>query len=156
MGALTTWIFSRHGFFSVVASRGGDGHPGDPIDPDRVMVRARARDHLYALQNRFPDSLGQAAIHESASADYAFRLFVPKSVWADILSDLVGDIDYDNFKAEVAGRPNSAVVDRLSASARPMYEEALHDVWAVMLRLQRRSATGSPGPFSHRAGRELP
>ena len=34
------WIFTKHGFFSAVCARQGDGKHGQPVDPDRIMVRA--------------------------------------------------------------------------------------------------------------------
>lgn len=43
------WIFTRHGFFSVVCARKEQGGPGEAIDPDLLMVRARTRHHLKAL-----------------------------------------------------------------------------------------------------------
>src|SRR5436305_641101 len=33
------WIFTKHGFFSAVCAREGDGSHGRPVDPDRIMVR---------------------------------------------------------------------------------------------------------------------
>jgi len=35
------WIFTRHGFFSAVCARQGDGKHGQPVDPDRIMVIQR-------------------------------------------------------------------------------------------------------------------
>lgn len=35
------WLFTRYGFFSVVCARQGDGSHVMPVDPDRMMVRAR-------------------------------------------------------------------------------------------------------------------
>ena len=111
------WIFSRYGFFSIVAARTGSD-ANDRIDPGRVMVRARVREHLTALQDRFADRLGTAVIHESPTADYAYRLFVDKRAWADVLAALAEDVDYDNFKAEVGRRPNGTSIASLSARAR--------------------------------------
>lgn len=121
------WIFTKHGFFSAVCARQGDGKHGRPVDADRMMVRARIREHLEALKQQFPQHLGQSEIQESVGTDYAFRLFVPKSDWVLIMGQLADEIDYDNFKSEVArhqGRPGAA------------YEHALHEVWSVMNRLQ--------------------
>jgi hypothetical protein len=75
------WLFTKHGFFSAVCARKGKGRHGQPIDPDRIMVRARLRSHLKALKERFPNLLGGCEILETAGTDYAFRLFVPKSAW---------------------------------------------------------------------------
>jgi hypothetical protein len=51
------WIFTKHGFFSAVCARQGDGKHGQSVDPDRILVRARVRGHLDALKKRFPERL---------------------------------------------------------------------------------------------------
>jgi hypothetical protein len=122
------WVFTKHGFFSVVCARQGDGRHGRPVDPDRVMVRARVRGHLEALKKRFPDLLGLCEIQESAGTDYAYRLFVQKSAWAQALAGLAEETDYDNFKSEVA---------RHQGKAGAAYQRSLHEVWSVMHRLQK-------------------
>ena len=122
------WIFTRYGFFSAVCARQGEGHYGAPVDPDRIMVRARARAHLEALLARFPDQLGSCEIRESSATDYAFRILVSKSAWSDVMAELARDIDYGNFKSEVA---------RHQGSAGAAYEDTLHEVWGTMLRLQQ-------------------
>lgn len=122
------WIFTRHGFFSAVCARQGSGKHGQPIDPDRIMVRARIRGHLENLKNRFPGLLDQCDIQDFAGTDYAFRIFVNKPLWSQMLSALAEETDYDNFKSEVA---------RLQGSAGKAYQDSLHDVWSVMYRLQK-------------------
>jgi hypothetical protein len=42
------------------------------------MVRARLREHLEALQQRFPQQLGDCEIQQFLGTDYAFRLFTAK------------------------------------------------------------------------------
>jgi len=121
------WIFTKHGFFSAVCARKGNGKHGQPVDPDRIMVRARLRSHLKALKERFDDLLGDCEIQESAGTDYAFRLFVPKTVWIQVLAGLAEETDYDNFKSEVARHQGKAGV---------AYEHSLHGVWSVMQKLQ--------------------
>lgn len=121
------WIFTRHGFFSAVCARQGDGRHNQPVDRDRIMVRARVRAHLEALKHRFPELLEQCDVQEFAGTDYAYRIFVAKPVWSQVLAALSEDIDYDNFKSEVArhqGQTGSA------------YGRALHTVWSAMHRLQ--------------------
>lgn len=122
------WLFTKHGFFSAVCARQGSGKHGQPVNPDRIMVRARVREHLEALQARFADLLGQAEIRESAGTDYAFRLFVGKSAWAKVVAGLAEETDYDNFKSEVA---------RHRGEAGETYERSLHKVWDIMRRLQK-------------------
>lgn len=76
------WIFTKHGFLSAVCARKGLGGSDQPVDPGRIMVRARVQAHLAGLKNRFPELLGQCEIREFAGTDYAFRIFVAKSVWS--------------------------------------------------------------------------
>ena len=121
------WVFTKYGFFSAVCARRGSGGHGQPVDPDRIMVRGRVRGHLEALRDRFPDLLGGCEIHEFAGADYAFRIFVAKSAWSRALAGLAEETDYDNFKSEVA---------RHQGRAGAAYEQALDEVWSVMNRLQ--------------------
>lgn len=121
------WLFTKLGFFSAVCARQGRGSHDEPIDRDRIMVRARVREHLEALRQRFAQRMANCEIHESPKADYAFRVFLPKSDWPWILSELANDIDYDNFK--------SAVAEHQGGDGQP-YEKSLHEVWSVMHRLQ--------------------
>jgi hypothetical protein len=122
------WIFTRYGFFSAVCARQGTGKQGLPVNPDRIMIRARVRKHLDELSQRFPDLLGACEIEEFAGTDYAFRIFVDKRTWVAVLSSLGEEINYDNFKSEVK---------RYQGSAGAPYERALHDVWSVMFELQK-------------------
>jgi hypothetical protein len=121
------WLFTKHGFFSAVCARQGDGRHGQSVDPDRIMVRARVRGHLEGLKNRFPGLLGECDVQETAGTDYAYRLFVLKSAWMQVLAGLAEETDYDNFKSEVA---------RHQGYSGAAYERSLHEVWSVMHRLQ--------------------
>jgi len=129
------WTATTIGFFSVVCARceGGRG----PIDPDLVMIRARLRSHLIALQNRFPDEAGTVPILESAHADYRFRIIVPKVAWARMLSALVmEDLDYANYKsAAAAANPGPE-------GAR--FLDALHRTWSVMRSIERPRSSERP------------
>ena len=122
------WIFTKHGFYSAVCALQGDDSHGQPVDADRMKVRARVRSHLDALKERFPDLLADCEIMEFAGTDYAFRIFVPKSVWSQVLVGLNEEIDYDNFKSKVARHQGSNGAE---------YEHSLHEVWSVMNRLQK-------------------
>lgn len=127
------WVFCKYGFFSAVCARQGDGSHGQPVDPDRMMIRARQREHLEALVQRFPKLLQDADIQEFPGTDYAYRIFMPKATWTQVLAHLGEDTDYDNFKSEVARFQGSAGID---------YEHALHDVWGVMYDLQGKRGGG--------------
>lgn len=122
------WLFTKHGFYSAVCARQGDGSHSQPVDSDRIMVRARVRSHLEALKDGFSDVLADCEVKEFAGTDYAFRIFVDKSVWSQVLVGLNEEMDYDNFKSEVA---------RHQESEGAAYAHSLHDVWSVMNRLQK-------------------
>jgi hypothetical protein len=65
--------------------------------------------------------------------DYAYRLFVEKPVWSQVLAGLAEETDYDNFKSEVA---------RHQGRAGAAYEHSLHEVWAsVVLRFVDRGSS---------------
>lgn len=118
------WIYSTLGTWSVVCGREGDGAPGRPLDPDRLMVRARVRQHLENLRQRFPDL---PSILETPHNDYYFRIVMPKARWKEVLVDLVSDQTYSNFKraTEEQGDTSRAYLD------------CLHRTWAEAARLQQ-------------------
>ena len=126
-----TWIASRYGFFSVVCARKGSGAHAQPVDPDRLMIRARDPRHLLNLQEAFADQLGGFEILRT-NADYPARFIVPKVVFAEVARKLVMDIGYDNFKSEVYKREGSTE-----------YEGALHRVWSVFRGIEPKDARGS-------------
>lgn len=121
------WLFTKYGFFSAVCARQGDGRHSHPVDPGRIMVRARISEHLEALKARFPDLLGGCKIEEFPGSDYAYRIFTDKAVWSQVLVGLNEELDYDNFKSEV---------NKFQGPKGAVYEHALHQVWSVMRRLQ--------------------
>lgn len=122
------WLFTKYGFFSAVCARQSDGKQNQPVDSERMMIRARVREHLANLIKRFPDELQNCEILASIGTDYAYRFFVPKAAWSTVATKLAEETDYDNFKAAV-GRHQGAGGEG--------YLEALHDVWEVMHRLQK-------------------
>ena len=129
------WLFTKYGFFSVVAAKKPDGKTlSSKLDPTQLMVRARVRQHLVNLQMRFA-SLRDLAVLEDEGADYRFRLVVPKADWAMINRELADEIDYGNFKGLCE---RSDIVDR-------QYTSALHAVWDIHRKLQPASARkGAP------------
>lgn len=122
------WLFTKYGFYSSVCARQGEGGHGQPVDPNRIMVRCRLKSHLDALKERFPELLGDCEIKEFSGTDYAFRIFVEKTVWSKVLVGLNEEMDYDNFKSKVARHQGRVGAD---------YEHSLHEVWSVMNRLQK-------------------
>jgi hypothetical protein len=122
------WIFTRYGFFSIACAE----KQGGGTDEDKVMVRARMREHLNSLRERFPDtSLSTAPILTHAGTDYMFRIIVPKTEWAAILSELAMELNWRNSKSEAAKFAREKGTSH-------HYIEALHDVWSIMAELQDR------------------
>ncbi|RIL06184.1 MAG: hypothetical protein DCC71_07770 [Proteobacteria bacterium] len=111
------WILTPIGFFSIV-EKSWDRDPGT------LTVRARVREDLDALRERFLPELG--AVAEDERADYRYRAQAPRKAVADAMRRLVGSIDYDNFKDEVAKRQGSKRA------------QLYHAVWDVLYRLQSR------------------
>jgi hypothetical protein len=82
---------------------------------------------------------GLYPILATPTADYPYRVVVPKSLWATLLSELALEQSWSNFKNEVAAFQEEGGRE---------YSQALHDVWARMARLARSSgaAKGSTAP----------
>lgn len=123
------WLFTKYGFYSAVCAERGDGSHDEPLDPERLMVRARLREHLEALKHRFPNLLGGCEIMESSGGDYSFRIFASKPAWVEVVAALAEETDYDNFKNAVAAHQNGHAGH---------YSRALHGVWDVMAKTQAR------------------
>jgi hypothetical protein len=113
------WLFTKYGFFSVVCARKASGR--GPVDPALVMVRSRDRRHLEALLVRFPELLGGLTVREGVGTDYRFRLLIKKGDWAEVLSSLGEELDFDNFKEEA---------ERVHGP-RSTYVDLLHRVWGL-------------------------
>ena len=91
-----------------------------------MMVRARYKDHLRNLQERFA-ALAGMEIATMPHRDYRYRLIVPKSIWVKVLSELAEEQEWSNFKNQVA---------KHQGKAGAAYTSALHKVWEIMYRLQ--------------------
>ena len=64
------------------------------------MIRVRMRSHLEALKNRFSGLLAECEIREFSDIDDAFRLFVPKIIWEQVLGQLAAGIEYDKSRTK--------------------------------------------------------
>ena len=86
------WLMTTVGFFSIVRK------PGE----NDLTVRARARGDLEALVREYLPSSGPIVV--GGGTDYPYRVRVATNVLAQAVARIVEDIDYPNFKNEVAGR----------------------------------------------------
>jgi hypothetical protein len=123
------WIASKFGWFSCVC---GKAKKGKGPDLSVIMVRARARTHLEQLMQEYPTPFKGVELRESPTADYRFRVVIPHSTFVGLVAMIAQDVDYTNFKSEVAAREGTS-----------LYEQALHRIWAVMHRVQTAL---HPGP----------
>ncbi len=121
------WIFTKYGFFSAVCARQGDGSHRQSVYKNRIMLRARDKGHLEALQRRFPKLAG-FKVQESTTNDYRCRIFIPKHLWAKVLAALANETDYDNFKTAVG---------RFQGERGHTYKDSLMRVWGAMYGYQR-------------------
>lgn len=104
------WLFTTQGFYSVVAHR---------RDPDKLIVRGRAREDLEALRDQIPE----LQVFSDSSADYRWRAVVTRAEWVAAVAQLAAEIDYDNFKGAVAARQGGA------------RSRLYHRVWAALREL---------------------
>ena len=101
------WLFTESGFISAVRKHDR---------PNVFTVRSRDRKSLEPLAQA-----AGVAIWISPYGDYPYRAFVEPKVFADWVETQAMNIDYDNFKNQVA---KTRGYD---------YTHALHDVWVAML-----------------------
>ncbi|PTY06785.1 hypothetical protein DB346_00555 [Verrucomicrobia bacterium LW23] len=103
------WLFTQHGFFSVVRKKEG------------WHLRARARRDLL--------NLGLTPVESYKGSDYPWRVIITEPAqWQGIMLKLAESVDYPNFKGRIAETPDQR--HRL---------HAYHEIWALMEGDQRRA-----------------
>jgi len=113
------WLMTKQGFYSIVQHKDL---------PGTFQVRSRARQDLENLLALVGKPLAGLELVASPHNDYAYRLLVSREQKDAILAALGEEIDYPNFKSEIAQRPDQR--SKLTA---------YHDVWAVMYRTQKHA-----------------
>lgn len=108
------WIFTQTGFVSAVQHRD---------DPDLLVVRARDRLSLEPLA-----AAATLDITTNATSDYPYRVIVSKDDFAAWTLAQIEDLNYPNFKNQVAVTRGKKFASHLS------------DVWATMLRAEDAEA----------------
>jgi len=92
----------------------------------RTSILQLPRDRRELIESRL-EIVGDL-LSEDVGLRKVCRIFVDKSVWSQVLVGLNEEMDYDNFKSEVA---------RHQGSEGAAYEHSLHEVWSVMNKLQK-------------------
>jgi hypothetical protein len=103
------WLFTKYGFYSATRSK---------TEPEKMQIRARARQDLVNLQTAFHL---EGEILVTPKNDYRYRIIVSMERWVKLASELAADIDYNNFKAQIKD------YDR---------HDLYVDIWATMLKVQ--------------------
>jgi hypothetical protein len=80
------WIFTKHGFYSVVEDRD---------NADLLLVRARVEGDI---EKYFRD----AVVYYTPEHDYAYRAHVSRREVAAVMAQTVLGVDYPNFKSGIA------------------------------------------------------
>jgi 8-oxo-dGTP pyrophosphatase MutT (NUDIX family) len=86
------WLITKYGFFSVVHKSGSP--------KEELTVRSRVRSDLENLKLKYLPELG--TITESSQTDYRYRATAKRQDVMAAFVKAIGDIDYSNFKDEVA------------------------------------------------------
>ena len=113
------WLMTPLGFFSIVCKP-------DDEEQGTLTVRSRVKSDLDALRKNFLPSLG--AIAEGAGTDYRYRAKARRDDIGKALAQMVQQLDYENFKNEVAHRQGK-------------YRASVYGkVWEVLYNLQEAPA----------------
>jgi len=122
------WLITPTGFFSIVCK------PGD-TKAGTLTLRARAKSDLEALRQQFLSSLGPTT--ENEGTDYPYRAKAKRGDVANALAQMVQQLDYDNFKSEVAEKQGHGRAG------------VYHKVWDILYDLENTTASASkPAPKS--------
>ena len=104
------WIFTDTGFISIVRK---------PEHPGVLTVRARDRKSLELLATK-----AGVEIKRSPNGDYPYRVFVGDGPFLEWFLDRGSDLQYSNFKNQVAKTRGYE------------FAHALGDVWVAMLQVE--------------------
>jgi len=74
----------------------------DDIKAGTLTIRTRVKSDLDALRQKYLPSLGEVA--ENAGTDYRFRAKAQRDDVSRALAKIVHELDYENFKNEVADK----------------------------------------------------
>lgn len=87
------WLMTPFGFFSVVQKP-------DDKKAATLTIRSRVRGDLEQLREAYLPSMGKIATN--AGSDYRYRAKALRSEVSSAVGKIVSDIEYENFKEEVA------------------------------------------------------
>ena len=118
-------ILSQVGFLSVVVPR--NQRTGE-VEHDRLMIRARKREHLELLRSQHEVLMGVRILRSPNHADYRWRVLVPRRAFAEVMREIAERLDVTNVKSDA--HVHEAETGREFVSA-------MHACHALFARLQR-------------------
>jgi hypothetical protein len=119
------WVFMNDAFLSVVVPHPSDVPTKHKKRLDLMVVRARRKVDLMNAFGRDAD-----IIESGPERDYRWRVFLPRSVVAEFLFEVVNAIDYQNFKDSIEAKDKDrkrayssvwACMDHFQAEATPRH-----------------------------------
>lgn len=111
------WLITTFGFYSIVEKN-------DQRGSGNLTIRARVRADLEALRDKYLPDMGE--IIETHNSDYRFRAVAKREAICAAFAAAMSDINYHNFKDEVARKQGRA------------RSQIYHDVWSDLYKLQAR------------------
>jgi len=112
------WLFTAKGMFSVVEHKD---------DPNTMVVRARIENDIKNIQQMFVDQgYEKPEILQMSHSDYKFRIFVNRKEWINVMTRLMADLNYTNFKNAAAKEDD---FERLRS-------QAYTSIWFIMAECQ--------------------
>jgi hypothetical protein len=91
------WLYLKTGFYSVVYK--------PPCKEDELLVRVRCKDDIEKLQKLLKTEYQfNGRVIESPKSDYAYRMIIPRAIFASFMAHAAIELDYDNFKNTVRGK----------------------------------------------------
>lgn len=91
------WLYLKTGFYSVVYK--------PPCNKDELLVRARSKGDIEKLQKQLKAKYNyDGEVVDSPKADYAYRMILPREIFASFISSAAMELDYDNFKNTTCGK----------------------------------------------------
>ncbi len=97
------WLVSDRGFYSVVDKGDREGF---------LCVRARVLQDLHNLFELESMKAYAGEVIETGHSDYRYRVYVTREDWVAAAAELAREIDYDNFKSQVAAMQGHERADR--------------------------------------------
>lgn len=110
------WLFTPDGFYSAVQHKD---------DPDKIMVRTRAKKHAERLVLALPEGERPPVMETPPPADYRWRVTLTRGQWVYLVAKFAAEIAYGNFKNEAHKREHPSG-----------FMPALHRVWGNLMDFQ--------------------